>query len=219
MTTNRLDTVLDGLEGFTLFPNFITPEEEDILIGNIEDGSRVLRRRSKRLKKTLNRYPENWEKLKQKFYGYSGDTRMKTGCFDTKRPIPVYLNDIIDRIKRTVKDINYNSVVINDYPPGVGIIHHYDLNAYVEAVVCLSLGSDVELSFVSHFYGGEETRLIPRRSVYIIEGDALEKWRHGIHEGQKTDRRYAITFRKCDLANLDKNDINESLPLCHLINF
>ena len=219
MSTDSDDETLTGLNGFTLIPDFITVEEEDLLIKQLESNSRIPHRRSERIKKKLKRAPEPWEGVSQKFYGYAGDTRMHKGCIDTRNPIPDYLDDLVIRLEYEVKDIDYNSVVVNDYPPGKGIPHHYDLNSYVEAVVCLSLGSDVDLSFKSFFYNDVEVRRIPRRSLYIIEGEALEKWRHGIDEGQKTDRRYAITFRRCDLEHLNKKDVVEGLPLIGLINF
>jgi hypothetical protein len=41
----------------------------------------------------------------------------------------------------------YNHLLINWYPKGVGIMHHFDGPAYKDKVVVISLGGPAQISF------------------------------------------------------------------------
>lgn len=81
-----------------------------------------------------------------------------------------------------------NSALINVYEPGAGIGYHRDAHMDDDDsyVLCVSLGSDCWLDF-RHV----ETRKrwsvhVPTNSIYIMRGEILTEWEHGIAR-RKTD--------------------------------
>ena len=73
---------------------------------------------------------------------------------------------------------------MNVYPPGVGIMPHFDGPMYRSKVVVLSLGGPAIINFRTD-YGSEDqvaSILLEDQSVHIFEGDAYEKYLHGIKD-------------------------------------
>lgn len=98
---------------------------------------------------------------------------------------------------------NTNSVTINEYLPGRGILPHVDSERFGDPVSILSLNSTCEMSFFDP--GAHETVVfLPRRSMLRLTGES-RFWKHGIAErdhdfldGEKIMRgtRYSLVFRK-----------------------
>ena len=82
-----------------------------------------------------------------------------------------------------------NHVLINDYSPGQGIMHHTDGPLYRDHVVILSLGSSATMSFRPNLKPSEigiksqldvaRVHLQPR-SALVFRGDAYRDYLHGI---------------------------------------
>lgn len=211
------------LRGFELIENFITVDEEAALIESITKGSTIPDRKSVRIEERRKRKYEDPELRSSlyhnrpveadttvsKYYGYAGLTPMGILRFAqppsvVKRPpLPDYLTSLGEKVTGSLK-FDFNSTVVIQYAPNIGIIPHFDLFTYIDAIIGVSLGQDVEMSFLHRNYGfSSETKvLIPRRSVYIMKNEAMNDWRHGIADDQCDGRRISITFRKCNLKLL-----------------
>lgn len=46
---------------------------------------------------------------------------------------------------------SYNHILINHYPKGIGIMHHFDGPLYKDRVIVLSLGGPAIISFQSGY--------------------------------------------------------------------
>lgn len=110
--------------------------------------------------------------------------------------------------ERLHKDSVFASVperaLINEYHPGQGIGAHKDRDTErIKSVAIISLGSPIMMEFtrMSH---AMRSQYLYSRSRLVMQGEAREKWMHGI-VGRKTDRvgglilprqrRLSVTFR------------------------
>ena len=76
---------------------------------------------------------------------------------------------------------------MNQYLPGQGIAPHVDdIRRFGSYVLAVSLGSDITMRFQCSASGETVDVRVPRRSAYIMEGDARYRWTHGI-EKRKAD--------------------------------
>ena len=96
-----------------------------------------------------------------------------------------------------------DQILVNKYEPGQGIAPHTDdARHFGPRVAALSLGSDVTMDWAR---GDRYVALrAPRRSLVVFEGEARERWTHGIAArasdvvgGRRVRRgvRYSVTFR------------------------
>lgn len=76
----------------------------------------------------------------------------------------------------------YNHLLINVYPPGVGIMPHFDGPLYREKVVVLSLGGPAIINFTDSYKNSNKLArlLLEDQSIHIFENDAYTKYLHGI---------------------------------------
>lgn len=88
--------------------------------------------------------------------------------------------------------ISFNSVTINEYLPGGGILPHIDKKEGGEEIHILSLLSDCEIVFSK--IGEEDKRiLLPRNSLFSFRKDLRYKWKHSIPS--VTERRLSVVYR------------------------
>jgi alkylated DNA repair dioxygenase AlkB len=89
---------------------------------------------------------------------------------------------------------DFSQILVNEYPPGAGIGWHHDSPPF-GIVAGISLGADCTMRFQAG--SGEQRRTaeldLPRRSLYLLTGDARELWQHRI--SPMKELRYSITMR------------------------
>jgi alkylated DNA repair dioxygenase AlkB len=137
-------------------------------------------------------------------YSYTGGPLQKTDA------IPDLYSLIVDRFESLVTKVTgesqkFDQLIINEYVPGQGIAAHTDhTSKFGNVIVCLTLGSGVEIEFTRA--GHEPVGLyVEPNSLYVMSGDARYLWKHAICH-RKTDLvnnvqvprgvRTSLTFRK-----------------------
>ena len=179
----------DLLPGLTYQDDYITQEEEAALIAEID------------------KQPWSMELLRRRqWYGWAPDDTTYGLPGEYKpQPMPDWLYWLGERLYR---DGVFTGVpmraVINEYHPGQGIGAHKDRDTErIKSVAIISLGSPIMMDFTRMDHVTRTQYLYPR-SRLIMQGEARDKWMHGI-VGRKTDkvgglilprrRRLSVTFR------------------------
>jgi alkylated DNA repair dioxygenase AlkB len=97
-----------------------------------------------------------------------------------------------------------NQLVVNEYPPGIGLFEHIDQAAFGEAIVSVSLGSTCVMRFTRDEKGESRELLLEPGSALVLTGEARWDWKHGIPARPSDDwhgrecvrsRRVSLTFR------------------------
>eukprot|EP00601_Ochromonadales_sp_CCMP2298_P025087 CAMPEP_0173270786 /NCGR_PEP_ID=MMETSP1143-20121109/439_1 /TAXON_ID=483371 /ORGANISM="non described non described, Strain CCMP2298" /LENGTH=394 /DNA_ID=CAMNT_0014207247 /DNA_START=158 /DNA_END=1343 /DNA_ORIENTATION=- len=103
-----------------------------------------------------------------------------------------WLDALIDELMRLgvfSPECRPNNVLVNEYSPEEGILHHTDGPLYFHRVAVLSLGSDCVLSLRrnlspsqigQHFAGDVSSVVLRRRSLFVFENSAYSAHKHGI---------------------------------------
>lgn len=85
----------------------------------------------------------------------------------------------------------FDSVSVHEYHAGRGIPPHIDSLAFGDEIFVLSLLGD---SFLLMQRGDQQHAFsIPRRSLYLMSGEARKLWQHSIEPVKS--RRYSIVYR------------------------
>jgi alkylated DNA repair dioxygenase AlkB len=171
------------IAGLEYRPEFITPVEEQELIGHLgeEDLSpfKFQGWTGKRLTLTY-----GWR--------YDFDDR----SFATSEPIPDWLESLRSKaaVFANIATEDFVHVLLVRYDPGSGIGWHRDRPVF-ETVVGISLGSPATLRFRRRRPGGFDRANVEvePRSAYLISGPARHEWEHSIAPGETL--RFSITFR------------------------
>jgi alkylated DNA repair dioxygenase AlkB len=183
--------VFQAIPGLILIPDFISEQEEQELIEKVDAS--------------------NWTRLKERsvcHYGhiFSYQTR-RAETTPQVEPIPDYMSFLLERIAKH-SSLHFNQLTINDYrydeTPIPHIAPHVDTHsAFHEAIPVISLHGDTVMDFEKEDC---TSVFIPRRSLFIMTGDARYGFTHGIRQ-RKTDciggkisprlRRISLTFRSC----------------------
>ncbi|XP_038055354.1 alkylated DNA repair protein alkB homolog 8-like [Patiria miniata] len=196
--------------GLILLENFIDVETEAALMGEMlwEQGDQS----EEAVRSTL-------KHRKVKHFGY--EFNYATNNVDKDSPIPepvppLYV-DVIDRIMATGLVQNRpDQITVNEYQPGQGIPPHVDTHsAFQEAIISLSLGSQVLMEFSNPTTGRQVPVFLPRRSLLIMTGEARYLWSHGI-----TPRKSDVIPAHVDLTNgspasHDVTENDDGLTLLH----
>lgn len=178
--------------GLALRPDFITEEEERVLLEHIDaqPWNTALSRRTQH-------------------YGYEYNYTDKEANKPTT-PIPSFCDYLIERLmEQNVLKERPDQLIVNEYNPGQGIALHTDHTKFFEdGIVSISLGASVVMDF-SNGFGSKALKksgVLPRRSALSMHGPARYKWRHGIAQRLsdpppvgKRGRRVSLTFRKMKL--------------------
>ena len=97
-----------------------------------------------------------------------------------------------------------HQLVVNDYPPGVGIFEHQDQEVFGETVISVSLGSTCAMRFTRTEPDDAQDVLLEPKSLLVLKGEARSIWKHGIPartsdilDGREyvRSRRVSLTFR------------------------
>ena len=96
----------------------------------------------------------------------------------------------IPQVFTTIKDIQFDSVTINEYLTNQHIPYHIDRPLSGETINVISLLSDAEINFKRGFE--IQTYKLPRYSLTIFNGDLRWNWKHSLVAKEK---RYSIVLR------------------------
>ena len=155
-----------NVPGLTITEDFLTEEQEDFLIEKID-------------------FEMNRERTPILRYGWGYN------------PADTWVQDIPDWLKYpkhqtfSGEECPFDSISVHHYHAGRGIPPHIDSLAFGPEIYVLSLLGD---SFLLMERGGaQEAFSIPRRSLYVMAGEARELWEHAIEPVKS--QRYSIVYR------------------------
>ncbi|XP_060659838.1 LOW QUALITY PROTEIN: alkylated DNA repair protein alkB homolog 8, partial [Drosophila nasuta] len=189
--------------GLILLPNFISVEEEAVLLNAVGDGDAG----SVRTEDTL-------KHRHVKHFGYEflyGSNNVDPMQPLLEQPIPSACDFLWPRLDNTElpKILTPDQLTVNAYEPGQGIPPHVDTHsAFVGPILSLSLQSDVVMDFRRN---NELVHvLLPRRSLLVMSGESRYDWTHGIKPKhidvlatasgslttQARSKRTSLTFRR-----------------------
>jgi alkylated DNA repair dioxygenase AlkB len=165
---------VQGIPGIDYIEDFLTPEEQESLLENINDSewsesgtTGIIRR--------------------VQHYGYIYKYQGRQGSLDTAKPIPEFLKPLQERLEAITKR-KFDQVIINEYTPGQGISPHADdAKLFGDYVVSVSLGSGATMNFnpVGNPKDIQEIYLRPGSAVFLTK-DGRYSWEHSIAK-RKTD--------------------------------
>ena len=182
---------IPNIHGLAYVPDFITEEEEQVLIKSID---------SKPWLTDLKRRVQH--------YGYRYDYKARKVAHDAYiGTLPEWLDSIARRLYEegcfyTMPD----QVIVNEYAPGQGISAHIDcIPCFGEVIASLTLGSGVVMCFQNVQGQRREELYLEKCSLIVLSGTARYEWTHAI-PARKSDivkglkiernRRVSLTFRK-----------------------
>lgn len=171
------------IAGLDYRPEFITPAEENALIGHLGEQDlspfQFQGWTGKRLTRTF-----GWR--------YDFDDR----SFAPSEPIPDWLEQLRAKAAAfaSIGPGDFVHALLVRYDPGAGIGWHRDRPVF-ETVVGISLGSPATLRFRRRRPGGFDriSVEVEPRSAYLLSGPARHEWEHSIAPGDTL--RFSITFR------------------------
>lgn len=185
-----LETDARLANGFRYKPDFITPEEEELLVAFIEG-----RRLSHATGGAEGQYQA---KRRHMNFGWSYDFKRKV--FIPGPPLPRFLQRFARRIEKWL-DIPRGSVVealVNEYTPGSALGWHRDNEAF-EHIVGISLSGWIRMRLRPFLRRGVRSAKdsvaieLEPRSAYVMQGDVRWSWQHSVASARTL--RYSITFR------------------------
>lgn len=167
--------------GLVYRPDFITEDEEEVLLAMIESCGLAHMR------------------YDIKDIGESVMTRRRAAWFSERTPggLPRWLHPLRGRIAKwlDVPKQRLTSALINEYIPGTGMGWHRD-NEDIEHVVGVSLGAWCTMGFRPYALNRKEDvewLELERRSAYSMQGSVRWNYQHRVMPVK--DTRYSITFR------------------------
>ena len=129
--------------------------------------------------------------------------------------LPAELEELAERLyDRGLVPQMPDQVIVNEYRAGQGISPHVDARGFADGIAMISLLESWEMAFhAPRSKGGKVDkvpRLLERRSVAVMRGEARCKWKHeiakrksdpyvdraGKSRRRERNRRISLTFRK-----------------------
>jgi alkylated DNA repair dioxygenase AlkB len=191
MATLRQQDLFDALpalpEGFTYAPEFITPEEEALLVETIQG-----------LPLEKAKYKEFTAKRRTVSYG--GQYDFERNKLEAAPSLPAFLFPLRDKVARWV-DIQpekFVQALVSEYRPGAPLGWHRDVPNF-EIIVGVSLGGHARMRLRPYRPGEKQHRTevivleLEPRSAYVMRDTARWGWQHSVAETREL--RYSITFR------------------------
>ncbi|WP_406826411.1 alpha-ketoglutarate-dependent dioxygenase AlkB [Pedobacter sp. KACC 23697] len=180
-----------AVPGLTYIPDFISQEEENELLLNINQNEWLsdLKRRVQHL---------GW---KYDYRARNIDYSMYLG------QLPSWALNIAARLydRKLTTDLA-DQVIINEYKPGQGIANHVDCEpCFGNSIVSLSLGSACIMNLVNLESKQKIEIVLEPRSAVVIKDESRYKWSHGIpsrladtinNQYVRRSLRLSMTFRK-----------------------
>lgn len=159
--------------GLNIVYNFITEEEEQNLINHVKTGDK---KKSHAGRNTIRRY---------------GSTVPYNSNMMSDR-IPLFIQTYFDRmLEMNLSKNRPDSITINEYRKGQGIVAHIDSVGSGPVISVLGLASDAIMDF--SLDNQIESINFPRRALVQMSDDIRWKWKHGVQPVPQD--RYSIVFR------------------------
>lgn len=176
------DTPQRLANGLVYRPDFITKEEEEILLVMIDH------------------LPMHRTKYHIKPIGESILDGKRSAWF--KDPLPRWLTPLQRRISKWLDISNRRipSVLINEYKKGDGMGFHKD-DGVIDHIVGISLGSRAVMRFRPYTIQSKNEIImleLEPRSAYIMQGEVRHYWQHNVMPVPSL--RYSLTFRTTPLS-------------------
>ncbi len=184
------DYKIGNFEDLYYVPDIISEGEENELAALIE---RAGAQDSERWKQLRNRRLQCWGK-----FPISADRMSEELLDENEEFIPAWLENIIDELvaHRIFKEqFRPNNILVNQYRPLEGILHHTDGPIYYDRVAIVSLQSDCLMTFRRNlasseigekFSGDLFSVLLRRRSLLVFTRAVYSDHMHGIETGRDT---------------------------------
>lgn len=191
-----------AINGLELHYDFITPEEEQFLLKNIDE--------------------QNWlEELSRRVqhYGYKYDYKHRSISNNFYiGQILEHMQFLLNRLKeKGLISGNLDQAIVNEYVDNQGISAHIDCEpCFGDVIISISLSGSCVMNFQKHKNAPTEGKipiLLPPRSLVIMKDEARYEWLHSIPNRKKDvfngstyprGRRVSVTFRKVILDCLEK---------------
>lgn len=160
-------------EGLVLVEDFVSPEEEALLLGAVDWSSTdddVTAQKALKHRRV-------------KHYGF--EFRYDNNNVDKDKPLPAGIpHECLPVLERCVKDkhidIMPDQLTVNQYESGQGIPPHVDTHsAFEDTIMSLSLGAQTVMEF-RHPDGRLVAVVLPARSLLVMNGESRYLWTHGI---------------------------------------
>ena len=173
-------------EGFSYFPDYLTSQEEAMLVKAIGEYE-------------LHTFMFQGYEAKRKVASFGYDYNFSNRSLTKGKDIPEAFQPLITRIARqlSIEPRHFAELLLTEYPAGAVINWHRDAFPF-DLIAGVSLLSDCVFRLRPHDkmkQGRRSIISIPvrRRSLYIIQGTARSEWEHSISPVNTT--RYSITLR------------------------
>jgi alkylated DNA repair dioxygenase AlkB len=189
--TGGVKATKDAIEGLEVVRNFLSLEEHDNLITQIDKNPWLL---------DLKRRVQH--------YGYKYDYKSK-GLDESSKigDLPKFCEPLIERmIEKGLITERPDQLIINEYTPGQGISPHVDkTDIFADNIISISLGSSAVMSFQRVKQPIKIDLFLERCSLLAMKGKARYDWKHSIPARASDDwngiknkrtRRISLTFRK-----------------------
>lgn len=178
------------LPGLQLFPEFVTVQEEQAMLQEIDKGT--------------------WERLAKRrvqHYGYAFD--YDTRQVDTRKSLgglPKWTLPILKRVEEADPLlVGFDQLTVNEYSKGIGLSPHVDTHSsFGDAILSLTIGGHTVMEFRKD--GLHKSLVLPSRSLLVMAGECRYGWQHYIPHrkfdviGEETvsrpERRVSLTFRQ-----------------------
>jgi DNA oxidative demethylase len=162
--------------GLTVLHDYVTAEEEAAILEQIGDPAK---KKDGTQRNSIRRYGSNLP--------YNSDM--------VSKDIPSFLDAIGDRlVADKLVEVKPDSVTVNEYLKGQGIIPHTDSKSSGPVITVLCLKSHAVMSFSKL----KDKKLsasveLPPRTLLQMRGEVRDNWLHGVPP--VTDTRYSVVFR------------------------
>ena len=186
----RMLTLFDELpvlpEGFSYYPEFIDPDEEQLLIAAIQQIE-------------LHEMVFHQYTAKRKVASFGYDYDFSSRQLTRGNEIPETFHWVVDRVAKQVL-INRDQIaelLVTEYPVDAVINWHRDAPPF-EIIAGLSLSADCTFKLRPYDKSSRTKRSVislpvRRRSLYIMQGPARNDWENST--APVTNVRYSITLR------------------------
>jgi alkylated DNA repair dioxygenase AlkB len=180
--------------GLIYKPDFITQEEEEVLLAYIEN----LPLKHATLSPREDDRDSEIYTAKRRHLGFGWDFDHENAEFIPGGALPGFLSKLQRRIAKwlDIPEWRVAEALINEYSPGTSIGWHRD-REHFETIIGVSLAGWARMRFRPLSKIGERNAVmsveVEPRSVYIMQGDVRWRWQHSVAPVEAL--RYSITFR------------------------
>jgi alkylated DNA repair dioxygenase AlkB len=172
--------------GFQYFPGFITMEEEEQLIKEVQETE-------------LHVFNFQGFEAKRKVASFGYDYSFDKRSLAKGKEIPLQFDWLIKKVadKLSIPTEQFAELLVTEYPVGSVINWHRDAPPF-DIIAGISLSTDCTFRLRPHDKAKQGRRSVisfpvQRRSLYIMQGEARSEWQHSITPVKAV--RYSITLR------------------------